>query len=185
MLISREREKLINTVSFFASNVEKCGKVKLFKLLYFLDFEHYKITGRSVTGMDYYAWQMGPVPTALFDEIESPEPDMAQALSFVEMPIRGGKQKMLQIVVKHTFDDTLFTKRELKIMRNLVDQYKNSNSEEMIEATHLENLPWDKVFNQPNGNRAIIPYELSFRSEEANEMKRVAAERNAFIGILA
>lgn len=34
MLISREREKLINAILFFASNTHFCGKVKLFKLLY-------------------------------------------------------------------------------------------------------------------------------------------------------
>jgi uncharacterized phage-associated protein len=88
MLINRDRQKLINAVIFFANNVEKCGKVKLFKLMYFLDFEHYKITGRNVTSMDYYAWKMGPVPTALFDEINSPEPDMAEAILFEETQTR-------------------------------------------------------------------------------------------------
>lgn len=59
MLITHDREKLINTIIYFAIHVKKCGKIKLFKLLYFLDFEHYKQTGRSVTGLDYYAWKMG------------------------------------------------------------------------------------------------------------------------------
>jgi hypothetical protein len=53
MLINHEREKLIQSVIYFAKNTEFCGKVKLFKLLYFLDFEHYKMTGRSVTGLKY------------------------------------------------------------------------------------------------------------------------------------
>ncbi|MFC1858011.1 Panacea domain-containing protein [Thermodesulfobacteriota bacterium] len=39
------------------------------KLLYFLDFIHFKHTGKSVTGLDYYAWQMGPVPRDLYEEI--------------------------------------------------------------------------------------------------------------------
>lgn len=84
MLITHNREKLINTIIYFANKVDKCGKVKLFKLLYFLDFEHYKLTGRSVTGLDYYAWKMGPVPVALYDEMESPEPDMAKAWQHFE-----------------------------------------------------------------------------------------------------
>ncbi|EQD73859.1 hypothetical protein B1A_04740, partial [mine drainage metagenome] len=64
MLISHEREKLINAIIFFAIHTRFLGKTKLFKLLYFLDFEHHKETGRSVTGMDYFAWKMGPVPVA-------------------------------------------------------------------------------------------------------------------------
>src|SRR3982074_1597293 len=47
MLLSRNREKLINVIVFFASNTEHCGKVKLFKLLYLLDFAHFRQTGRS------------------------------------------------------------------------------------------------------------------------------------------
>jgi hypothetical protein len=68
MLISRNREKLINIVVYFASNTRHCGKVKLFKLLYLLDFTHFRGTGRSVTGLDYRAWKMGPVPFGLMQE---------------------------------------------------------------------------------------------------------------------
>ena len=48
MLISRNREKLINAIVYFAANTQHCGKVKLFKLLYLLDFAHFRETGRGV-----------------------------------------------------------------------------------------------------------------------------------------
>ena len=80
MLISREREKLINAILYFASNTQHCGKVKLFKLLYLLDFAHFRETGRSVTGLDYRAWKMGPVPFILLQEWDDPEDDLAQAI---------------------------------------------------------------------------------------------------------
>jgi uncharacterized phage-associated protein len=174
MLINRDRQKLINAVIFFANNVEKCGKVKLFKLMYFLDFEHYKITGRNVTSMDYYAWKMGPVPTALFDEINSPEPDMAEAILFEETQTR--RSPMLKVTARKKFDASVFSKRELKIMEQLASQYKNNTADDMIEATHLENLPWDKVYHQENGQRQIIPYDLALRSQEFDEMQRIAQE---------
>jgi len=41
-LINHQREKLINVMVYFAQNTQKCCKIKLFKLMYFLDFEHYK-----------------------------------------------------------------------------------------------------------------------------------------------
>ncbi|EQD63619.1 hypothetical protein B1B_06949, partial [mine drainage metagenome] len=50
------------------------------KLLYLLDFEHFRQTGYSVTGMEYHAWKMGPVPTDLFEEWEALEPDLAAAI---------------------------------------------------------------------------------------------------------
>ena len=48
MLISRDREKLVNAIVFFADNTRYCGKTKLFKLLYLLDLHHFRETGRSV-----------------------------------------------------------------------------------------------------------------------------------------
>lgn len=176
MLINRDREKLLHAVTFFAENVNKCGKIKLFKLLYFLDFEHYKLTGRSVTGMDYFAWQMGPVPVELYDEISSPQPDMAEMLLFKEIPVYQGQSTMLKVETKKDFDCSYFTKRELKIMNFLVNSYKNKLADDMIEATHLENLPWHQIYIVENKKREKIPYELAFRKQEIEEMKRIAKD---------
>ncbi len=56
MLIEHDRAKLLNSIIYFLSNTKSCGKTKLFKLLYYLDFMHFRETGRSVTNLDYYAW---------------------------------------------------------------------------------------------------------------------------------
>jgi uncharacterized phage-associated protein len=89
VIITHEREKLIQAINFFARNTRKCGKTKLFKLLYFLDFEHFKLTGRSVTGLSYNAWKMGPVPVALFNEIEQPGDDLAKVVQFREIQLKN------------------------------------------------------------------------------------------------
>ena len=183
MLITHEREKLIQAVIYFAQNTKFCGKVKLFKLLYFLDFEHYKITGRSVTGLKYCAWKMGPVPTELFDELETPEPDMAEALEISEIPTYRGN-KMLSLKPLKEFSSELFTKRELKMLETLAREYESTNADDMIEATHLENLPWDKVYNQEKSPRAEIPYTYALRTDEQEEMLKLIQEREEMIGAL-
>jgi uncharacterized phage-associated protein len=177
MLITHEREKLIQAINFFVRNTKRCGKVKLFKLLYFLDFEHFKVTGRSVTGLDYYAWKMGPVPVSLFEEIESPQPDMAAALRFEDRAIRGGAQVMLVMTPQVEFTDRHFSSRELKLMRDLSQEYVDAEAEDMIEATHLENMPWDKVFNQQFRCQQLIPYELAIRPDERESVLQIAKER--------
>lgn len=166
MLISHDREKLIHAIIFFAHETRKCGKVKLFKLLYFLDFEHFKATGRSVTGLDYFAWQMGPVPAILFDEIEAPGPDMAAAVHFEERAIRQGRQTMLVITPQIPFSSQHFSRREIQLMEDLAQRYRDAESEDMVEATHLENLPWDKVYHQQGRRQQLIPYELAARPDE-------------------
>ncbi|MCG7923057.1 MAG: Panacea domain-containing protein [Candidatus Thiodiazotropha lotti] len=185
MLIRREREKLINTVIYFVRNTNYCGKVKLFKLLYFLDFEHFKFAGRSVTGLEYFAWKMGPVPTELDEEIDAPEPDMAESLEFSMIPIRGGSQTMLQILTKKEFDPTHFSKREIHLMEDLVGKYKDKMADDMIEATHLENLPWDQVYNKQGNVRQLIPYELAIRSQEEDLMSSVAKDHSEVVSSLS
>lgn len=185
MLIVHNREKLINTIIYLSTNVEKCGKIKLFKLLYFLDFEHYKLTGRSVTGLDYYAWKMGPVPTRLYDEIQSPEPDMATALRFGEMSVYGGRGTMMTIETKQAFDDKHFSRRELALMKRLTEQYKDSLADEMIEATHLENSPWYKVYELDGNKQGKIPYELALKQGELDMMLSHIAERDVLVEALS
>jgi uncharacterized phage-associated protein len=184
MLITHEREKLLQAINFFVSNTRKCGKVKLFKLLYFLDFEHFKMTGRSVTGLNYDAWPMGPVPVSLHNELEAPEPDMADAFRIEKIPIRHGTETMLRIQPRMNFSDLHFTKREATLMADLATEYKVANSDEMIEVTHLENKPWDKIYNQEGKKQQRIPYELAIRPDEVNEIQRVSKEREELLGRL-
>ncbi|WP_092276965.1 MULTISPECIES: Panacea domain-containing protein [unclassified Duganella] len=54
--------------------------MQLWKLLYFRDFQHYRDVGRSVTGLQYFAWPKGPVPVELQNEVEQPAADMQQKL---------------------------------------------------------------------------------------------------------
>jgi uncharacterized phage-associated protein len=184
MLISHEREKLLQAINFFVRNTKKCGKVKLFKLLYFLDFEHFKVTGRSVTGLNYNAWPMGPVPVSLHNELEAPEPDMADAFQIEMIPIRQGTEAMLNIKPQISFSALHFSKRESDLMTALAAEYRDSTADDIIEATHLENKPWDRIYNQEGKKQQLIPYELAIRPDEVDEIKRVANDREELLGHL-
>lgn len=175
MLVTHEREKLINAIIYFAINTKYLGKIKLFKLLYFLDFEHYKEAGRSVTGLDYFAWKMGPVPVSLFEEVEKPEPDMAQKVEFSEKQTRQGSMLTINPISK--FDDSHFSKREMRIMRKLAKDYLDCKAEDMIEATHLENQPWHKIYIEQGRKQENIPYELALRKQEFEAMLKVISDR--------
>lgn len=184
MLITRQREKLLQTIAFFAQNVQFLGKIKLFKLLYFLDFEHYKQTGRSVTGLDYSAWKMGPVPVALFEEIEQPEPDFQSQIQIKHIKVKKGKSDMLQFIPLAPFDEKHFSKRELRIMQDLVQRYKTSQAQDMIEATHLERLPWHQIYEVEGKKQEKIPYELALLSQNRELMQSDILEREALLEVL-
>lgn len=176
MLIHREREKLCQAIVFFAQNTRKLGKTKLFKLLYFLDFEHFKLRGRSVTGSEYYAWPKGPVPKALFEEFEHPGKDLLQCVQFSKIATqRGGMNK---VTSKTKFDSRVFSKRELALMKSLAERYLDSTADEMIEQTHLENRPWHQIYEVSGRKQAEIPYELALNRQELEQMQRQVRERD-------
>ena len=64
------REKIDNAIRYFCRHTKHLTETKLYKLLYFLDFLHFKEVGRPVTDLDYFAWDFGPVLAKLFFEIK-------------------------------------------------------------------------------------------------------------------
>ena len=181
MLANYDREKLINAILFFCGHTKYCGITKLFKLLYFLDFEHYKQIGRSVTGLDYYAWKMGPVPTRLYNEIPNAlEPDLAERVQFIAIRSKH-KNHFVKIQPKQAFVPKMFSKREIRIMTELAKEYKNSLADDMIEATHLENLPWHQVYCVEGNQQGIISYEYALKKADADLIGYIVKENKEVI----
>jgi len=171
MIITHHREKLINAIIYFARNTNYCGKTKLLKLLYFLDFVHFKRTGRPVTGLDYYAWKMGPVPKDLFEELSyNMKPDMAKAIN--PLPEEGFQQ----IRAKQKFDDRYFSKNELDILEQISFIFKDAQADVMVESTHLKNEPWDRTLKE-KGEFQHIDYLLAIDSDILSLPYEKAKER--------
>lgn len=165
---STSRHKLINAIVFFAANTQFCGKIKLFKLLYLLDFEHFSQTGKSVTGFEYQAWKFGPVPTELMEEWEEFNQDLAQAVHIVEEKVIDYERQAVKVNQGVAFNDEFFTPRQLSIMQILVEKYHKTYSPKMIDVTHQQNGAWDKVWQNGQGAQKPIPYALSLADNAAN-----------------
>lgn len=175
MLISRERQKLVNAIVYFAANTEYCGKVKLFKLLYLLDFAHFRETGRSVTGLEYRAWKLGPVPLDLMQEWEQLEPDLAEAVAIVPEQVIDYYRE--RVVPKVAFDDSSFTRRELRLMAELAARFREEQTRPLINFTHAERGPWDKIWDSSRGNNERIPYALALSDDDPNREAILEAAR--------
>jgi uncharacterized phage-associated protein len=180
MIISHNREKLLNAIIYFISNCGLVGKTKLFKLLYFLDFEHFKETGRSVTGLEYQAWKMGPVPVALQEEIEQPEKDLDEKIDIEILESKKG-YTFTNFKPKTAFDSTHFTRREMKLLEDIASRYDMCNAQEMVYWTHIEKEPWHRVWEVENRRFEKIPYEYILDEENDTFIKSLVFERQEFI----
>lgn len=175
MIVSHERDKLIQAIVFFATNTNYCGKIKLIKLLYLLDFEHFRQTGRSVTGMDYRALKMGPVPSSFYEEWDAPEPDLSAAIDVIPEKVIDYTREL--VVPKIAFDDSHFTKREMRIMQDLAQRFRNSLSKPMIDVTHEELGPWATIWDDGRGEYDRIPYRLALAPDDPHREAILASAR--------
>lgn len=185
----RQRQKLINAIIYFAQNTAHCGKIKLFKLLYLLDFQHFQETGKSVTGFDYQAWKFGPVPVKLMEEWESFGEDLLNAVHIESEKVYDFERQSVKVNPGISFDESEFTPRQLRIMKSLSEAYKDTFSPVMIDVTHAQNGAWDKVWQNGKGAFDPIPYDLAVPEDDpdrsiileihAEQMMRLSALKAA------
>ena len=76
-------------------------KTKLFKLLYYLDFIHFKKYGFSVIGYSYIAMPYGPVPKELFEQLRTDNlPKEYEESFFVEKEAKDEDDKYFLFHIK-------------------------------------------------------------------------------------
>jgi uncharacterized phage-associated protein len=157
------REKLLNAILYFCKHTSKTSKLKVFKLLFFLDFTHFKETGRSVTNLDYYAWDLGPIPLDFFKELKeangSPD-DFKPFLTIYGFESEFNSKKGELFAAKKPAQLSVFSPREQRIIKDLCFVFKDVDAGDMSEISHLKNAPWHKT-KTTKGLRGRIDYLLA------------------------
>lgn len=182
VLKSHTEEKFVQTILYFAHHTQALGKIKLFKLLFLLDFEHFRQTGRSVTGMEYRAWRMGPVPAELVQQWDQPDDVLRNAIKIVPEQIISYSRD--RVVPLQPFDARHFSKREMRLMESIAMEYRDTLSEGMIDVTHAENGAWCKTWREGEGNDQVIDYRLAI-SADAPDCDAVLASAALYEGLAA
>jgi uncharacterized phage-associated protein len=161
--------KLVNGIKYFLSHTNNVGITKLFKLLYFWDYSHFKKYGTSVTGLNYFTYPFGPVPKELYKQIES-----GKIAEFIinnfnvrkEVdPEDPEKYPQYKFYIKDKkVDLDWLSPNEKKVLEDVAYIYKNSPAREMSDITHLKGTPYDKTKNE-KGMFEEIDYFFSLDDE--------------------
>jgi len=188
-MLNLERQKLFEAILFFLKNTKYCGLVKLFKLLYYLDMLHFRETGRSVSGLLYKALPYGPVPTALYDELGNPPPDLAQVISITSPPPKDSESTTPPLTIikarKH-FNSNYLTKREQRIANEIAEIFRDVKAEDISDISHARNGPWDLAKKRGHGKwNQIIDYldslNLSIGSGQPISFELLKAREEEFL----
>lgn len=141
-------EKFVEMIIYFCIN-QQPWKTKLNKLLFYADFTFFKEYGISMSGSEYYAIDMGPVPdnfNSIFEHLAKTE----QLKVYNKAFSNGGEgQKYFPV---REFNDKLFEEAELEILQSINDKFKDFSTQEMIDLSH-EEIGWQQ--NSDNPHRPI------------------------------
>ncbi|MGR3301903.1 MAG: type II toxin-antitoxin system antitoxin SocA domain-containing protein [Candidatus Scalindua sp.] len=130
-------EKISHMVLFFSERTQT-WKTKLNKLLFYSDFLAFKNSGYGISGLDYRAIQMGPVP-AKFEDMYN-EMNYGGIVEREYYEIEDGIYGSL-FKSKVTFNESIFEDFEIEIMEKVSDKLKDLNIREVINYSHRE-IAW-------------------------------------------
>jgi len=158
-------KKYKNIILFFANKIRNgtLGKLKMMKLLYFLDFDYFEKYGNSVTGDKYLRWDNGPVPyiaEKILDKMDGAE------IKILKRKVGSGYNDQLHIEALKNFDINLFSREELLMMEEVADKWERHTGAEMKSASHGE-APW--IATKPN---EFIDYNLAYYRNKYGEMDK-------------
>ena len=138
--------KYRNAVLFFANRIQNgtLGKLKLMKLLYYLDFNHFEKHGRPVTGDEYLRFENGPVPRMAEKMLKAMS---GRDISITRRKIKDGYNDQQLVQPLRAFDVNLFTKEEILMMEEIAGKWERFSGTEMKNASHGE-APW--IATKPN-----------------------------------
>lgn len=148
-------EKFAEMVVYFAEQL-KPYKTKLNKLLFYADFLMFKQSCFSISGMQYRAIEMGPVPInfqSIFEYL-----DNKNVIDVISNEISNGKTAEQFIARKdRPFNSTLFSKEELAVVQHVANVFDQDSTTKIIEISHRE-----KAWTMNEKERKLISYRFAF-----------------------
>ena len=162
---------MYEALAYFSANVRHAGLVKLLKLMYYLDLMHFRRTGRTVTGLVYEAWKMGPVPPMLYDEFNSESSELhkrfdvkkfvkasddmsptidtdAEELERADNARRGSYYLPGSLKSRSRYQHLHLTKREHQLAEMLAEIFREATAEHMSDISHSKFGPWAKALHK-------------------------------------
>ena len=125
------------TVNYCNELKKPISNLKLQKMLYFMWIDYFKETGLELYADDICAWQLGPVIPDVYYEY----------CMFAGTPITVTARSEIE-------------EKDKTILNRIIQKYLPISASVLVDKTHMQNKPWDIVFQGGLGNRDVIPFSL-------------------------
>ena len=136
------------------------GETVLYKLLYFVDFDYYEKTGKSITGLTYIRNHYGPTPTKTFSSTVDAM-KAAGELEVLDTKYFNHTQKKYLPVIKPRLEH--ISAEELKHIDEVLARLSDKTATELSNLSHRD-MPW-----LATKDRMPIDYQLAmYRTTETS-----------------
>ena len=150
-----DSKKFTEMVVFFAETIQPF-KTKMNKLLFYADFLMFKQKGISISGVQYVAIDMGPVPNnfnGIFEYLANEDLVDIHCKNFPN----GFYGEQFVANENKKFDPSLFSEEELNVLNHISEVFKSTSTRDIIDISHKENAWIENV-----ETKSVIDYKYAF-----------------------
>lgn len=132
--------KIGNLLAYISTQVPDINLRKLIKLVYLIDEKSVVSKGMSVTWLEYYVWEKGPVAPCIYETKYNNGGDFSRYIS----TYRNKEEKVIvRSIINRDSSSMQFSKNELKLIDAVIDKYGRMSADELSEITHRSGGLWD------------------------------------------
>jgi antitoxin SocA-like protein len=148
-------KELILYIAHKCADDPKFSKIKLFKILFYSDFESFGRYRQPITGMPYRKAPLGPAP-ALFDRLES-EMLRDRQITILTRRVYDYSSQRLFPLTEPTFE--FLSARDIAVVEGWIQYFWGWTAKRVSQYSHGK--AWSVA-----GNSELIPYESVYLSDE-------------------
>lgn len=124
-------DKIEALISYIAERVTNLFKVKLMKMLWYVDALSYKNSGHAITGMVYRHNDMGALPVGHYSLMNLEKLNVHEEESY-------NYDSMLHIYPTQGMDYSVLTTEDKKVLDAVIRKFKNYKTKEIVDYMHEE-----------------------------------------------
>lgn len=161
-------QKTVQALNYFARRQgNRIDRMKAMKLIWLSDRLHLREYARTITGDQYFAMKLGPVPsTALNIAKQDTDRIDEDRLAYAQKYLNRYYKKCISISEP---DMDVFSETDLQVMNKIWDGYGKFTAEELSDMSHKfpEWATYSEFFRKnPKGGRRNINIETLFESAD-------------------
>lgn len=130
-----------NAILYFIKycNNQYLHATKLNKLLYYLDFIHFRDHKKPVTGDVYIHQEYGPIPSHIEEMLVNLKTE--GIINTETVDYKDGELIRFELKNPKKLDESVFLPEQKNLLKKICDEFGNWSTEKIVAQTHLE-APW-------------------------------------------